>query len=77
LQTAIRTVSPGQGSDDQSGATVSSLDHVGVESLRPAVVRRRMNDTQIWVQLEFEGVEAKGQRVPGEFLLCLQIALIS
>jgi hypothetical protein len=26
-----------------------------------------MNDTQIWVQLEFEGVEAKGQSLPDGF----------
>ncbi len=34
---------------------------------RSAVVRGRMNDTQIWVQLEFEGVEAKGQSLPDGF----------
>ena len=26
-----------------------------------------MNDTQIWVQLEFEGIEAKGQSLPDGF----------
>ena len=31
--------------DDKSSATVSSLDHVGTKSLRPAVVTGRMNDT--------------------------------
>jgi len=54
-------------SNDESGATGSSLDQVGVKSLRSAVVRGRMNDTRIWVQLELEGVEAKGQSLPDGF----------
>jgi hypothetical protein len=61
-------VTSGQASNDKSGATiVSSLDHVGVKLLWPAVVRGRMNDTQIWVQLEFESIEAKGQSLPDGF----------
>ena len=53
--------------DDESGATISSLDHVGIELLRSAVVRGRMKDTESWVQLEFESVEAKGQPLPDGF----------
>ena len=45
----------------------ASLDHMGVKLLRSAVVRGRMNDTQIRVQLELEGVEAKGQSLPNRF----------
>ena len=57
-----------QASDDKRGTTtVNFLDHVGHKLLRTAVVRGRMNDTQIWGQLEFEGVEAKGQSLPDGF----------
>ena len=57
----------GPASNDKSGATDSSLDHMGVKLLRSAVLRGRMNDTQNWIQLEFEGVEAKGQSLPDGF----------
>ncbi len=40
---------------------------MGVKLLRSAVLRGRMNDTQIWIQLEFEGVEPKGQSLSDGF----------
>jgi hypothetical protein len=43
---------------------------VGVEPLRAAVVGRRMHDTQIRVQLEREGIEAKRQSLPDRFQRC-------
>ena len=45
-QSAIRAAASDQLSDDESGASVSSIDQVGVESLRSAMVRGRIHDTQ-------------------------------
>ena len=56
--------------DDKSSATVGFLDHVGIELLRSAVVRGRMSDTQSRAQLEFEGIEAKGQSLPDGLQRC-------
>jgi hypothetical protein len=54
----------GQAPSDKSGVTVGSLNQVGVKLFRSAVVRGCMDDVQVRVQLEFEGVEAKGQSFP-------------
>jgi len=40
---------------------------MGVKLHRSAVIRGRVNNTQIWVQIEFEGIEAKGQPLSDGF----------
>ncbi len=38
----------GRASNDKRGADISSLDNLGIKSLRPAIIGRRVNDTYIW-----------------------------
>ena len=57
----------GQAAGHEGGAALRALDHRGCESVRSADERRRMNDSKIRVQLEFEGVEAEGQSLPDRF----------
>lgn len=66
-KTAFCTDASDQASDDKSGETVGSLNYVGAKVRRSAVIRGRVNDARIWIQLEFEGVEAKGQSFPDGF----------
>ena len=53
--------------DDKRSATVIFLNYVGVILPRFAIARRGMYKARTWVQLEFEGVEAKGQSFPYGF----------
>ena len=41
-----------------------------IESLRPSIIRWRLNDTWIWSQFEFERVEAERQSLANGFQGC-------
>lgn len=61
----------GHASNDKCGASISSPDNLGMKSPRPAIVRGRMNDTQIRGQFEFERIQAEGQSLSNGFQRCL------
>lgn len=56
-------ISPKSGytSDNKSSAAFSSLNQVRIKWLRSTVLSGRLNDAQLWRQLEFERVKAEGQ----------------
>jgi hypothetical protein len=46
LDEAMRATS-GHASNDKRGADISPLDNLRIKSLRPSIIRWRMNDTQV------------------------------
>ena len=46
-QTANLAATSGHASSDERSADISSLDNLRIKSLRPAIIRGRMNDTQV------------------------------